>query len=94
MKIALLSGAVKNAGDFLITKRSIELLLDVLPNVHITTYIRNSVLSAGQVEEINGMDSIIIAGGPYYKWDLYPQSMPLVNDLSELKPKVFMMGGG
>ena len=31
MKIVVLSGAIKNAGDFLITERTKELLLSVYP---------------------------------------------------------------
>lgn len=94
MRIALLSGAVKNAGDFLITQRAKELLEDVFPKAEISVYIRNLKLTLSQVKEIRGMDVIVLAGGPCYKWDLYPQSIPLVDDLSDLKPPMFILGGG
>ena len=94
MKIALLSGAVKNAGDYLITDRCFKILLSVYPDAEIKTYIRNEELSQQQIVEINTCDCIVIGGGPCYKWDLYPDSIPLVSDLRVIKPKIFMMGCG
>ncbi len=94
MKIALMSGAVKNAGDFLIVDRARKILGDTYPQSMMVTYCRNFPLTSEQVKEINQMDFIVFAGGPFYKWNIYPQSLPLVENLDELKPPMFMLGGG
>ena len=94
MKIALLSGAVKNAGDFLITERCKKIIKNIIPNASIETYIRNNPLTYEQLDKINMSDCIIIGGGPCYKWDLYPDSIPLINDLKKIQPPIFMMGCG
>lgn len=44
MKFSLLSGAYKNAGDFLIENRTKQLLNYVYPNCEINTYFRNKEL--------------------------------------------------
>ena len=56
MDIALLSGADKNAGDFLITKRAKSLLRFVHPEANVAQYKRNESLDAF-VDEINKYDS-------------------------------------
>ena len=94
MKIALLSGALKNAGDYLITKRCKEILEYGFDQPDIKTYIRNKPLGSDEVTEINQADCIVIGGGPCYKKDLYPQSLPLVGDLKDLTPRIFMLGCG
>lgn len=71
MKIALLSGAVKNAGDYLITDRCSQALQAVYPDAEIRRYIRNHPLPPEQLEEVNDADCVIIGGGPYYKRNLY-----------------------
>lgn len=94
MKIALLSGAVKNAGDYLITDRCSQVLQAVYPDAEISRYIRNHPLPQEQLEEVNDADCVIIGGGPCYKRNLYPDSIPFVSDLKLVKPKIFMMGCG
>ena len=94
MRIALLSGAVKNAGDYLITERCADILHSVYPDAVIDRYIRNNPLSQYQLNEINGSDCIIIGGGPCYKKNLYPNTIPLSENLDLIKPKIFMMGCG
>lgn len=94
MKIALMSGAVKNAGDYLITERTQKLLKHFYPDAEIRVFIRNYPLNEEKIAEINAADAMVIGGGPCYKWDLYPQSLPLVPDLSVLKPKMFLVGSG
>ncbi len=94
MKIALLSGAVKNAGDYLITRRSRSLLLHMYPDAEIKVYNRNVPLTEEKLAEINTADAAVIGGGPCYKWDIYPKHIPLVQDLNEIKPKLFLLGCG
>lgn len=93
MKIVLLSGALKNAGDFLITKRSHDLLKHVYPAAEIIEYIGNYPL-LDKIEDINQADIIVIAGGPSYTKNLYPHELPLIDDVDKLKPRIFIMGAG
>lgn len=93
MKIALLSGAVKNAGDFLIVDRAKKLLKSVYPDCEITEY--NRLLSLqNKLEEINSHDILIFGGGPGYIEGLYPKHMPLVSNLADIKIPIFSMGMG
>lgn len=93
MRIALLSGADKNAGDFLITKRSVDLIRHFHPEASIFQYKRNEGLSS-RVEEINESDYLVFAGGPGYLPRAYPEKFPLVKDLKDLSPRFFALGMG
>lgn len=93
MDIALLSGADKNAGDFLITKRAKSLLRFVHPEANVAQYKRNESLDAF-VDEINKYDYLVFAGGPGYLSHAYPEKFPLVDNLDLLKPKFFALGMG
>jgi len=92
-KLAVLSGAYKNAGDFLIVKRSVELLKYVYPECEIVLYERRLPLSE-QLDEINKMDAVILAGGPGYSPNIYPKEIPLVEDLSQIKVPIYTIGLG
>lgn len=93
MKIALLSGAVKNAGDFLIVDRAKRLIKSVYPECEITEY--NRLLSLDEhKEEINSKDIIVFGGGPGYIDGLYPLHMPLTKNLDDLKLPMFSLGMG
>ena len=63
VKIALMSGAYKNFGDFLIVQRCRELLSAALPGCEITEYKRNVPVDSC-LDEINAADAIVLAGGP------------------------------
>ena len=63
MKIALLHGAVINAGDFLIRDRLKELLLYFFKDAVIEEYLRN-VLLEEYLDSINSCDVVVIWGGP------------------------------
>ena len=63
MKIALLHGAVINAGDFLIRDRLKELLLYFFKDAVIEEYLRN-VLLEEYLDSINSCDVVVIGGGP------------------------------
>lgn len=94
MKIVLLSGAVKNAGDYLITHRTRELLKTVYPDAEIKVMIRNNPMNEERFATLNSADLAVIGGGPVYKWDLYPKWLPLAGTLEEVKPKLAIVGGG
>lgn len=93
MNISLLTGAYKNAGDFLIVDRSKKLLRYVYPDCNIVEYERRKHLN-DYLETINRSDCLILAGGPAYQRNIYPQSIPLVDDLSLIKVPIFGIGLG
>lgn len=93
MKFSVLSGSVKNAGDFLIVKRTIQLLKAVYPNCEIQTYIRTNNLSE-YLQEINKSDALIFAGGPVFSPDIYPIGIPLIDDLKKITTRFFTIGLG
>ena len=93
MNIALMSGAYKNAGDFLIVKRTKELLQAHYPECKITEYERRKPLD-DKMEEINRHDLMLLAGGPGYSAEFYPKSLPLVQDLSKIKIGIVPFGMG
>ncbi len=63
MKIAVLHGAIINAGDFLIKNRAISLLKYFYPDSEIVEYYRNQSLEE-KLPEINACDILVFAGGP------------------------------
>lgn len=89
----LLSGAYKNAGDYLIRNRSIALLKEVYPDCNITIWERNKSLNY-VLDKINKCDALILAGGPVYQKDIYPNDIPLVENLDNIKTKICEMGLG
>lgn len=93
MRIALLTGAFKNAGDYLITKRSEALLKYRYPNANIVRYPRNQNLNL-YLSEINQCDVIVFAGGPGWVTHMYPNKFPLVENLDNIKPPMFVLGMG
>lgn len=93
MKIALLSGADKNAGDFLIVNRAKRLLSDAVPGCEMMEFKRNESLDP-YLDSLNACDVVVFAGGPGYMQDVYPERMPLVNNLRHIKPPFFAMGMG
>lgn len=89
-----MSGAVINAGDFLIEKRAIQLLKHFIPEAQISILNRVKIDYSDKIDYLNSFDGIIFAGGPIYSPDIYPKSIPFVNDLAKLSPPVIFMGGG
>lgn len=93
MKIALLTGAFKNAGDYLITERVEALLSYRYPDAEISRYARNKNLDLF-LEEINLCDVVVFGGGPGWISDMYPEKFPLVSDLDSIVPPLFVLGMG
>ena len=93
MRIGVLSGAVKNAGDFLIEKRSLELIKYHYPSAEIRLFKRNIPLDC-EIDRINQCDFIVMAGGPLLQPNLYPVAMPLVENLSLIQCPVYALGLG
>lgn len=93
MRIALLSGADKNAGDFLIVHRSRQLLEAVLGDVELVELKRNEPLGE-KLGVVNACDCVVFAGGPGYVPDMYPGRFPLAPDLGDIRPPMFALGMG
>ena len=85
-----------NAGDFLIEKRTLELLREFVPNSEITIANRVGVDYSERVDFLNSFDVILFAGGPIYQKDIYPQAIPFVNQeyLCGVKTPIMFIGGG
>lgn len=93
MKISLLSGAFKNAGDHLIVQRCKDLLQYVYPDCEIMVYPRNIYLDE-YLQEINQTDCVILGGGPAYGSNMYPDTIKLVRNLDDIKVPIFALGLG
>lgn len=92
-KIALLSGAYINAGDFLIEKRCVELLSNLIADSEVSVLKRNENFS-DRIDFLNSFDGIVFGGGPYYLSDIYQTQIPFVDELKKIKTKILFMGGG
>ncbi len=93
MKIAVLSGADKNAGDFLIVHRSKELLRKFFPGCELVDFARNQPLQP-RLDELNQCTLVVFAGGPGYVPDMYPGRFPLVENLDDIVPPIMVLGMG
>lgn len=93
MKIALMSGAYVNAGDFLIEQRCKKLLESNITNAEVDILKRN-VSYDDKIEELNSYDLIVFGGGPGYQKNMYPERMPFVSNLQEIKTPITIMGWG
>lgn len=91
MKIAFLSGAYKNAGDFLIESRCMELLTYFIKDISIDKFLRNEI--TGKCEELNNYDAIIIGGGPIYGKKV-ERNLPIAEMLEAIKKPLMVIGGG
>ncbi len=95
-KVCLLSGAFLNAGDFLIEKRSVELIRRFLPKYEIDILNRVHEDYTDRIDLLNQYDAIIFAGGPLYQRSIYPDAIPFVklSKLGEVKCPIFFVGCG
>lgn len=93
MKIALMSGAYVNAGDFLIEQRCKDLLEAFIDDADVRILKRNLPYD-GRIDELNQYDLIVFGGGPGYQKNLYPDKMPFVSDLDKIITPVVIMGWG
>ena len=91
MKIALLHGAKINAGDFLIKKRTEELLKFFYPKALIFEYFRNESIEQ-YMNQINECDIVILAGGPLLIKGL--KNFPLLSEYKKIKRPIIALGLG
>jgi len=90
----LLTGAISNAGDFLIKEKAIELLKFFKPKRKIITFDRWKTLTEEQIKIINNSRLLILCGGPAFQYNLYPGIYPLTKDLKQIKVPIITFGLG
>lgn len=91
-----MGGAVINSGDFLLEKRSHELIRHFIPDSEITVLNRVTEDYSDKIDYLNSFDAIIFAGGPLYQPGLYRRQIPFVlqDKLDSIKTPLFFLGGG
>lgn len=92
-KIALMSGAYVNAGDFLIEQRCQELLKHFVPDAEIHV-LKRDVSYNDKIDELKQYNLIVFGGGPGYQKKMYPHKMPFISNLNYLNVPVTIMGWG
>lgn len=90
--IVLLSGQIKNIGDFLITDRA-KKLFEEFVDKDIVILDRTKKLD-DHLETINKSKMVVLCGGPAYAPDIYKGIYPLVDDLSKIKVPIIPFGLG
>ncbi len=90
--IVLLSGQIKNIGDFLITDRARKLFEEFVDK-EIVILDRTKKLDE-HLDTINKSRFIVLCGGPAYTSDIYKGIYPLVDDLSKIKVPIIPFGLG
>lgn len=93
MVFSILSGAYKNSGDYLIVERCLDLIKFVYPDSEFVIYERCNKID-NYIEKINQTDALIFAGGPAYLPDVYPNQIPLTDDLDKISIPIFTIGLG
>ena len=87
-KIAILSGAFKNGGDYFITLRGKEILEKYIPEFEFEILLRDDNLN------LKNFDGAIILGGPIVSEKLHKQSKSIIKELIIYKIPVFSLGIG
>lgn len=79
MKVALMSGAYINAGDFLIENRSKALIEKFVKNAEVDILKRN-IAYDDKMDMLNNYELIVFGGGPGFQRKMYPDAMPFVQN--------------
>ncbi len=90
--IVLLSGQIKNIGDFLITDRAKKLFQEFVDK-DVLLLDRTKDLTPF-LDKINNSRFVVLCGGPAYAPNIYKGIYPLVDDLSEIKVPIIPFGLG
>lgn len=89
----VLTGAIDNAGDFLIRDRALRLLRWYRPDRDIVEWSRREPFGQEQVRIANQAEALILAGGPSLQPHVYPRIFPLA-DLTQLTVPAALFGAG
>lgn len=90
--VVLLSGQIKNIGDFLITDRARKLFEEFVDK-DVVILDRTKDLTP-HLETINKSRMVVLCGGPAYAPNIYKGIYPLVEDLSLIKVPIIPFGLG
>lgn len=90
--IVLLSGQIKNIGDFLITDRA-KKLFEEFVDKDIVILDRTKKLDP-HLDVINNSRFVVLCGGPAYTEDVYKGIYPMTDDLSRIKAPIIPFGLG
>ena len=91
MKVAIMSGAFVNSGDFLIEQRSKELIESILCcDVDI---LKRNLAYDEKLDQLNEYDAIVFAGGPIFQPNIYPKRIPFVSNLQKIEAPIRIFGG-
>lgn len=93
MRYIVLTGALKNVGDFLIAERAKKLIEHHKPGCEIVDISRYDSLE-DKLDLINSSNAVILAGGPGYRYNMYPDIFKLTSDLDKIKVPIVCMGMG
>lgn len=88
-----LDGALRNVGDFLIKDRAIQLIEEFVGKKEIISISRYKDLS-DRLDEINNSKGIFLFGGPALVPTIYPEIFKLVENLDNIKVKLYALGLG
>lgn len=89
----VLSGAHKNAGDYLITEQCKRLLRYERPDYDLVQLDRAKSLE-NDLDLVNQSQALILMGGPAVSKDLYPKIYKLVDNLDDIKVPIVPMAVG
>lgn len=89
----VLTGALKNAGDYLITEKCKELLRYERPDYELVQLNREDSLE-NDLELINNSEALILMGGPAVTKNLYPGVYKLTRNLDDIKVPIVPMAVG
>ncbi|MCZ0717299.1 polysaccharide pyruvyl transferase family protein [Aerococcus kribbianus] len=89
----VLTGAQKNAGDYLITERCKQILRRERPDYELVQLSRSEALEP-HLELINNANALILMGGPAVSRDFYPTTYRLTEDLDDIKVPIIPMAVG
>lgn len=90
--IVLLSGQIKNIGDFLITDRAKKLIEEFVDKD--TVILDRTKDLSPHLDTINQARCVVLCGGPAYAPDIYRGIYPLVDDLTKIKVPIIPFGLG
>jgi len=89
----VLTGAKKNAGDFLITEKCKELLRKEKPDYDLIQLNRWESLNP-HLDIVNNSEAVILMGGPALTENLYPNVYKLTPNLDDIKVPIVPMAVG
>lgn len=89
----LVSGALKNVGDFLISEKCGEMVKTFLKPTD-TLVLKRDADFKPYLHDINKTDAIIICGGPGYNTDFYGKIYPFLKLYSLIKVPIIPLGLG